>query len=209
MFNAGTLTLWERKMGETLPLASIQDAVIEFLGGRKDAVIFGAQAVNVYTHEPRMSQDVDVLSIDAVRLAEDLRAHLADRFHIAVRVRDVGAGKGFRLYQVQKLGKRHLVDIRAVHKLPPAQRIAEVLVASPEELIAQKVIAYHHRRGQPKSGTDWRDLALLLLTFPELKRVSGPVVERLKAAGADAAILEVWKELVAQAIQTPDEDTEF
>jgi len=41
---------------------------------------------------------------------------------------------------------------------------------------ASKVIAYQQRRGQPKSGTDWRDLALLLLTFPDLKRDAGPVV---------------------------------
>jgi len=32
---------------------------------------------------------------------------------------------------------------------------------SPPVLIAHKVIAYHARRGQPKAGTDWRDLAML------------------------------------------------
>jgi len=29
-------------MNETLPLATIQDAVLEFLRGRDDAVVFGA-----------------------------------------------------------------------------------------------------------------------------------------------------------------------
>ena len=49
---------------------------------------------------------------------------------------------------------------------------------SPPELIAHKVIAYHARRGQPKAGTDWRDLAMLLLTFPELKKEKGPRYRR-------------------------------
>jgi hypothetical protein len=29
--------------------------------------------------------------------------------------------------------------------------------------------AFHQRRGKPKSGTDWRDIAMLLLAFPDLK----------------------------------------
>jgi hypothetical protein len=80
---------------------------------------------------------------------------------------------------------------------------------APAELIANKVIAYHQRRGKPKSGTDWRDLAMLLLTFPELKRDPGPIVDCLRAAGADSKVLAVWKELVAQEIRPADEDDEF
>ena len=49
-------------MSESLPLATIQEAVLEFLRGRDDAVMFGAQAVNAYVPEPRMSQDIDLLS---------------------------------------------------------------------------------------------------------------------------------------------------
>ena len=45
MFDAGTLTFQEFMMGESLPLATIQQAVLEFLRGRDDAVVFGAQAV--------------------------------------------------------------------------------------------------------------------------------------------------------------------
>jgi hypothetical protein len=107
---------------------------------------------------------------------------------------------------VQKTGNRHLVEIRPVKSSPPTKRIAKVLVVVPAELIAGKVIAYHQRRGKPKSGTDWRDLAMLLLTFPELKRDSGAVLERLQAAGVDQAVLEVWKELVAQEMKPADGD---
>lgn len=196
-------------MSEALPLATIQEAVLEFLRGREDAVVFGAQAVNAYVPEPRMSQDIDLLSPRAAELADELRTHLSDRFHVAVRVREVAEGRGYRLYQIQKTGNRHLVDIRLVSILPPSQRIAQVLVASPEELIALKVIAYNMRRGQPKSGTDWRDIAMLLLAFPELKQEHGLVAERLTAENADNETMRLWRELVHQEIQTMDEDDEF
>jgi hypothetical protein len=39
------------------------------------------------------------------------------------------------------------VDLRAAESLPRAERIEDVLVMSPPELIAQKVISYHARRG--------------------------------------------------------------
>ncbi len=209
MFAAGSLTFQEFIMSETLPLATIQEAVLEFLRGRDDAVIFGAQAVNAYVPEPRMSQDIDLLSTRAAELAEELRAYLGNQFHIAVRVREVADGRGYRLYQIQKSGNRHLVDIRPVPTLPPSQRIAQVLVASPEELIALKVIAYYQRRGQPKSGTDWRDLAMLLLAFPELKQIDGIVAERLKAENAGEDVVKLWHEVVGQEIQATEEDDEF
>jgi hypothetical protein len=209
MFNEGSLTFQEFIMSESLPLATIQEAVLEFLRGRDDAVMFGAQAVNAYVPEPRMSQDIDLLSTRAAELAEELRAHLSDKFHVAVRVSEVADGRGYRLYQIQKTGNRHLVDIRLVQSLPPSQRISQVLVASPEELIAVKVIAYHQRRGQPKSGTDWRDVAMLLLAFPELKQNDGLVTERLKAENAGEDVINLWRDLVKQAIQSTDEDDEF
>jgi hypothetical protein len=126
-----------------------------------------------------------------------------------VRVREIGEGRGYRLFQTRKTGNRHLVEVRPVETLPPSQRISQVLVMAPAEWIASKVIAYHQRRGQPKSGTDWRDLAMLLLTFPELKRDPGPVTECLQAAEADPAILAAWREVVAQEIQPAQEQDEF
>jgi hypothetical protein len=209
MFSAGSLTFQEFIMSEALPLATIQEAVLEFLRGRDDVVVFGAQAVNAYVPEPRMSQDIDLLSTRAAELAEELRTHLSDRFHVALRIREVADGRGYRLYQIQKTGNRHLVDIRLVTSLPPSQRIAQVLVVLPEELIALKVIAYHLRRGQPKSGTDWRDIAMLLLAFPDLKISDGLVAERLRAENAGEEVMKLWQELVNQKIQTTDEDDGF
>ena len=71
------------------------------------------------------------------------------------------AQRGRWLFQVRMFGSRHLVDVRPVETLPSAQRIAQVLVIAPADLIAGKVVAYHQRRGQPKSGTDRPDLAVL------------------------------------------------
>ena len=196
-------------MREELPLATIHEAVLEFLRGRDDAVVFGAQAVNAYVGEPRMSQEIDLISTRAVALAEELRAHLSEHFHIAVRVRVVGAGKGYRLFQIHKPRNRHLVDLRPAESLPRAERIEDVLVMSPPELIAHKVISYHARRGQPKAGTDWRDLAMLLLTFPELKKEQGVVSEALRSMKAEEEAVKTWSELVAQEIVEPEDDGEF
>jgi hypothetical protein len=210
MFSAGTLTFQEFMAHEKLPLATIQNAVLEFLRGRDDAVVFGAQAVNAYVKEPRTTQDLDLVSTRPIKLACELQEFLIRKFKIFARMRKFGSGSGCQVYQVVKFGNnRHLVDIRPVVRLPQAKRISQVLMATPEELIASKVIAYHHRRGKPKAGDDWRDLAMLLLKFPELKRESGPVLERLQAAEADPAILAVWNELVTQEITPANEDDEF
>jgi Nucleotidyl transferase AbiEii toxin, Type IV TA system len=206
MFGDGSLTLREFAMKEPLPLARIQDAVLGFLRNRNDAALFGAQAVNAYVDEPRMSQDVDILSTRAAELAEELRSHLADTFHIAVRVRIVAQGKGFRIFQLRKPKNRHLVDVRQVDELPPVQLVAEIRVPLPEELIAQKVISLSSRQGQPKADTDRRDLKVLLLTFPNLKSDSGPVLDRLIAYHADDRAIAEWRTLVAMEIQPEHEE---
>jgi hypothetical protein len=209
MFGADVLTFREFMVREPLPLATLHNAVLEFLRGRDDVVVFGAQAVNAYVHEPRMTQDLDLLSTDPESVAQALCDYLRQRFRIALRIRRVGDGRGFRVFQVRKTGNRHLVDLRRVETLPEAERIAGVLVMAPAALIASKVLAYQQRRGQPKSGTDWRDLAMLLLTFPDLKHDAGPVADQLLAAGATPEVLAVWHELVVQDIRPAEEDEEF
>jgi hypothetical protein len=206
MFNADVLTFQEYMMQESLPLATIQTAVLEFLSSRDDVVLFGAQAVNAYVNEPRMTEDIDVLSTQAESVAELLRNELSSRFKIAVRIRTVAQGQGFRLYQLRKEGNRHLVDIRQSDALPASQEIAGIPVLAPAELIASKVISFYQRRGKPKSGTDWRDLALLLLAFPELKSETGPVTDRLKEAGVSQEVLDLWLEFVAQEIEPEDDE---
>lgn len=159
MFDAGVLTFKEFAMREPLPLATLQNAVLEFLRGRDDAVVSGAQAVNAYVDEPRMTRDIVLLSTRAEALAKELQQYLKNRFHVAIRTRKVGASGGFRVFQVRKSGNRQLVDIRFVAAMPPAKRISQILVLAPEDLIASKVIAYFHRRGSRnpvQTGEIWR-----------------------------------------------------
>src|ERR1700694_2457387 len=139
MLNAGVLTFKEFAMREPLPLATIHDAVLEFLRGRDDVVVFGATAVNAYVSEPRMTQDIDLMSTRAPELAEELREHLSERFHIAVRVREVAQEKVYRLFQIKKSGTRPLVDVRPVEFLPKSEPVEAVNVLAPAELIARKV----------------------------------------------------------------------
>lgn len=209
MLAFGALAFQEFIVREPLPLATVHQAVLDFLAGREDAVLFGAQAVNAYVGEPRMTQDIDLLSPRAKDLAEELREHLAKEFGIAVRVRTIGEGRGFRLFQMRKDGNRHLVDLRSVETLPNSQRIAQILVLSPPDLIASKVIAYHQRRGSPKSGTDWRDLAMLLLAFPDLKHDRGPVRDALQESGCGPEVMEAWCHLAQQEIKRQHDDDDY
>ena len=208
MFVADTINFREIVMKEALPLATIQNAVIDFLRGRDDVVLFGAQAVNVYVNEPRATQDVDLMSTRAAQLTEELANSLSRQFNVYITWKKSKHWDGYALFQLRDNEARRLVDVRSILKLPAAQRIENVLVALPVELIAGKVISHHNRRGRPKSWTDWRDLALLLLTFPELKCDPGPVTDCLNAANAGQAVLAVWRELVAQEIlpQTDEDD---
>ncbi len=209
MFGDGSLTFQEFAVGEPLPLATIHDAILEFLRDRDDAVLSGAQAVNAYVKESRMTQDVDIASTRAEELVEELRKFLNQRFPIAVRSRTVREGVGYRIYQVRKPQHRHLIDVRPVATLPPAKRVRKVLVVSPAELIANKVISMVSRQHKAKGLTDRADLYRLLLAFPELKTEEGAVAERLRAADAEEAVMAAWKELVAEPIEPEDEDGEF
>ena len=72
-----------------------------------------------------------------------------------------------------------------------------------------KVFACVARAGKPKAFTDRRDLAVLLLAFPELKSESGPVRERLEAMGAGPETLAAWSAIAREEILPEDEDAGF
>ncbi len=151
MLNADVLTFHEFMTHEILPSSQIHRVVFEFLQGRDDAVLVGAHAVNAYVSEPRMTQNVDLLSTCAEELAEELREFLNEKFDIAIRIRKVANGKGFRIYQKRKEGNRHLVDVRLVLKLPETETIEDIRILSPAELIASKIVSYQSRYGKSKS----------------------------------------------------------
>ncbi|MDH3603776.1 MAG: nucleotidyl transferase AbiEii/AbiGii toxin family protein, partial [Candidatus Tectomicrobia bacterium] len=197
IFGTDMFTLSEFVMGETLSIGAIHQSVFQFLQGRTDLAVYGAQAVNAYvTDEPRMTQDIDLVSTRAEALASEVREHLATEFHIAVRVRKVAGGNGFRVYQIRQPSNWNLVDVRQVDTLPETERKGDIPVVALAPLIASKVVAYTNRRGHYKSGTDFRDVALMLLRFPEYKRDPGPVTEALCKMGDDRALTVFRKEFL-------------
>lgn len=99
-----------------------------------------------------------------------------------------------------------MVDVRPVENFPETETIENIKVLSPLELIVSKVISYHSRRGKPKSGTDWRDLAVLLLRFPELKNV---VLTVLKEKDVDDGVLAAWKNIERVDFQSENEDSDL
>jgi hypothetical protein len=198
----GALAIREFLMWEPLPLARIHDAVFEFLRGRTDAVVFGAHAVNAYVSEPRMTQDVDIVSNRAAELAETLCEQLSATFQIDVRNRRVEGNGRFRLDQIRDCGKRHLVDIDQIEPLPDHWVIEEILFPTPAELVARKAISYASRRGAAKSLLDLRDISVLMIRFPELRSETGPVAKCLNRLKVGNDILDAWKKVVTTEIRT-------
>jgi hypothetical protein len=209
MFGDLPLSFREFAMGEKLPLATIHQAVLEFLRGRDDAVLFGAHAVNAYVEMTRMTEDVDVMSVDAERLAEQIRVMLNAKFGIAARVRTVRGGIGYRVYQLRKPKNRHLVDVRPVPVLPKATRVDDINVLSPAELIAAKLLSAESRGAKAKGVMDRADLYRLLATFPDLKTVEGQVLDHLNQMHADEKAIDAWRQLVATHIEPETDDDEF
>ena len=185
-------------MRETIPLSTIHHMVLSYLKGRSDVAIFGAQAVNAYVDEFRMTQDVDLMALDAEALATALRDHLRQELKIAIRVRSVASGKGFRVYQVQKPTNRHLVDLRQVDRLPSCQLNDGIQVVAPLELIVFKIIAMTARRHTPKGLTDHADLMRLLLKYPTYKTSPRLVADLLEQHSADPQAQQLWQEIASQ-----------
>ncbi len=187
-------------------MATIHQAVLEFMQGREDSAIVGAHAVNAYVDLPRMTSDVDILSLNAEVFAEDIKQSLADRFHIEIVFRKVTQGVGFRLYQIREPQNRHLVDVRQIDSLPPTQIVQNVQVIAPAELIAMKVISMAARAGKAKGLTDEADLLRLLLAFPQLKSKQSEIEKILTAHHASEQALQIWQAMIIREIEPDDDD---
>ncbi len=202
------LTFREFAMQEPLPLATIFRSIFEFLRERSDVVLVGAHAVNTYCEVERMTQDVDLLALDAPGVAEALRKTLLEKFHVAVRVREVSLNEAYRIYQVRDPKNRHLVDLRQVASLPPFRTPEGVQLVAPEPLVALKVLALHSRGKKPKGGTDLVDLRRLMLALPHLQDGEGSAVASiLSSMGAAGEVLELWRTLATSTIEADDDDT--
>jgi hypothetical protein len=199
------VTLKEAMSKDSPSLADIFELVLSQLKVCGDSALFGSQAVNAYVEPPRMTADVDILSTDADGLAHALRDLLSETFHIAVRVRVVANGKGFRIYQLRPDRNRHLVDVRQVDELPKTERIDGVCVVSAPDLIVMKLASLVARRNTDKGLTDRVDLHRLLFAFPRFRsEKSGPVVDRL--CGSSREMWDAWLEILSERIIRSDDD---
>lgn len=206
MFGDGSLTFREFAMRESTPLAAIHDVVLDQLRGRTDVVLLGAQAVNAYVDDARMTQDVDILATDAARLAEELKNKLSERFHLSIRIQIINEKIAYWVYQIGKPKNRHLVDVRKVDRLPSYRIIDGVQVIDPEELLCQKVVSRIRRLKTAEGPTDLTDIRRLLLAFPEMKTSDGAVAARLAAIHASADVVGAWNDIVEQDILPEDDD---
>lgn len=152
-----------------------------------------------------MTEDVDLVSTSAAELAESIRGRLAERFHIAMRVREVAEGKAFRIDQVRKPRNRHIADVRSVESLPPHRIIEGVRVMAPGPLAAMKAIAVNARSGREKGLSDRLDRSRLLRAIPEL-REDARIAELAAAHGVGAAALAEWRALAASPLEADDDD---
>ncbi len=195
------LTLREYMTKEEVPLALIFREILEAVRNRQDVAVFGAHAVNAYCEPERMTQDVDLLSTQATALAEELRARLATMFPIAIRVREVVPGIGYRIYQLRTPKNRHLVDIRQVPEIPETQLHEGVSVLAPMPLVIMKVKSLARRGGKEKGLSDRLDLVRLLRVFPELRTPDAGVNENL----ASPEEQQTWNSILQMNLE-PDDD---
>ena len=171
-------------------------------------VLLGAQAVNAYVDTPRMTQDVDVMALGGAAFSDELRLHLHVELKIAVRVRGVESGKGYRIYQLRSPTNRYLVNIRQVDSLPAYQLIDDIRVVDPVSLLALKVISMTERPHTPKGLTDQADLMRLLIAFPQYKVNDSPVLQALQSLEAKSTAYSGWSDMVNQVIE-PDQEDEY
>jgi hypothetical protein len=200
-----SLTLQEFSMANEVTLGEIHRVVLNFLQNRNDAIVFGAQAVNLYVDEPRMTQDVDVMSTIAAELAELIRSEVHQKLNIATRVRSVSNERGFRVDQLRSPSNRHLVDVRQVDELLPSRSIEGILVVEPEELVVLKLFSLASRPNTPKGMTDRADLLRLLLAFPEYRSNSVKIHSLLEKREAPDEVMAIWESVISSEIQ-PDSD---
>jgi hypothetical protein len=200
-----SLTLQEYSMANEVTLAEIHRVVLNFLQNRTDSIVFGAQAVNLYVDEPRMTQDVDVMSTIAAELSELIRSELHQKLHIAARVRSVANEKGFGVFQLRSPSNRHLVDIRQVDELLPYRSFEGILVVDPDELVVLKLVSLASRPNTPKGMTDRADLLRLLLAYPSYRTDRLSIDTLLKKRKVSDEVIAIWESVVSSDIQ-PDAD---
>ncbi len=63
-----------------------------------------------------------------------------------------------------------------------------------------------NRINSAKGPTDLADMRRLLLAFPDLKALEGPVADRLRKSGAPETVLEAWRKIAIEEIVAENDD---
>jgi hypothetical protein len=188
-------------MKEPLPLATVQEAILDFCRGRTDVCVFGAQAV------------VHLMADDPERTARELVKHLAEVFpnQMAARVRAVRREDrvlGYRVYQRRgkdRGGNRHLADVRVLD-VPRARivSIGGVQYTDGPLTLAMKVHAATVRSNLAKKLQDQADVVRLITAMPQTRLDElEPLWAKL---GSPASARETFEQLRAGALAHPPTD---
>ena len=198
---------WEILRGSPPYSAALHLAAVRALKGRTDAALFGTHAVNALVSEVRATPDVDVLAARPAEVAAAITAAVRERCGVTLSIAE--GRNGLVLNRPDRPRGNRIADVRPVDRLPPVRRIERVLVVAPAELIAGKLAVAAARAGRPRSHSDYRDIFALLLTFPEPKAETGPVLDRLIANGASDDVLAAWNGWVVREIEPEGDADEF
>lgn len=209
------LSLREYVMQESLPLATVHEAILDYCRDRQDVCVFGAQASSLYAGVPRMTQDVDLMADAPEAVAHELAARLARRFphRMAACVRTVRRGErvlGYRVCQQrsdEQGGSRDLADVRVLD-VPRAALSVEngVQYTGPRLTLAMKVMAATLRSNALKRDQDRIDARQLMLA---LRDVSAADLEPLwLALGAPSTVRRAFEELGADLESNRETDAD-
>jgi hypothetical protein len=200
------LTAAEYHMRETLPIFLIQEAIFEFCRGQPDIAIYGAQAVNLYVANARMTQDVDILCVNPAAVAAAMARRLGEVFQVAIRVREFRPGLAYRIFQLRAEGNRHLADARlAEFPLTDVVEQDGIRYVGLALLTALKVTALVKRKLAPKGATDLADVRRILLGHPELRQDEGDVARAIRLVGGADPELRQWHTLLAEPAVSDEE----
>jgi hypothetical protein len=210
------LTLSEYLVGEPLPLATVQEVILDFCRDRPDLCVFGAQALALHTGVPRMTQDVDLMAEDPEAVAVALAEHLAKRFpgQMAAQVRTVrrdGRVLGYRVFQkrsAQSGGNRYLADVRRLDVPRSAlQTVEGVQFTGAALTLAMKVFAATARSNALKRDQDRVDAKRLVLALPALEASDlEPLWSAMKAPAEVRATFETLSAEARRSAPVDDED---
>lgn len=206
MFGDGSLSFQEFIAKEPHPIWVVQDVIFEALENRVDVVMTGSHAVNAYVDEARWAEDVDVLARDTKAVAQQLADYIEARLPMELEVTHAVKRDALIVRQANRDRGRRFVHVHEVAEFPAYRVIQGVRVLEPAITVAHKMLTLARRWSSATAGIDRRDVAYMLLAFPEFKNMEGPVSDAFAELEASPKTMELWKEIVEAPLLPEDDD---